>query len=112
MLQLSSSPSGDDDGDDGEGVSTAERQQRAEEASAYADLFDVTLTDGALKRKCLLHPSLNSLVYAGRLAPDMVIKVSAHLAAGSVQCSAAITQSACLFAVIRSCGGVTGLMRR
>lgn len=47
--------------------------------STFCDLFDVTLTDGKLLRKCLLHPSLNELVYAGRLVPGLVVRVRALL---------------------------------
>lgn len=56
-------------------LSDENEEREAVGAGHYADLFDVTLTDGTLKRKCLLHPTLNNLVYVGRLMPGRVVKV-------------------------------------
>jgi len=48
-----------------------------EEETSFADLFDITLTDGTRKRKCLLSPVLNALVYAGHLCPRRIVHVTA-----------------------------------
>lgn len=40
------------------------------------DAFDVVITDGRLKAKCLLHPSFNTLVYSNTLHKDSVISIS------------------------------------
>ncbi|XP_068715748.1 RPA-related protein RADX-like isoform X2 [Montipora foliosa] len=42
----------------------------------FSDAFDILITDGLFKTKCLLSPTLNSLVYDNKLRKDSVVSIT------------------------------------